>query len=270
MLGLERLGMSDPDRVKFERSLAQTSGSVLVTGPTGSGKSTTLYSALELLNKPDRTLITIEDPVEYEVEGVKQVQVNTKTGLTFARGLRSMMRADPDVLLVGEIRDHETAQIAMEAALTGHLVLTTLHTNDAPTSIVRLIEMGVEPFLVASGVDCVIAQRLVRTLCDCKVPVRLTAAALRESGLPADLDIDAFEAGHCVRCGQTGYKGRLGLYEVMPVSKGIRALVLERRPVDEIAELAEQEGMKRMVEDGLRKVTQGATSVDEVLRVLGS
>ena len=146
---------------------------MLVTGPTGSGKSTSLYAGLEILNKPDRTLITIEDPVEYEVAGVKQVQVNPKTGLTFAKGLRAMMRADPDVVLVGEIRDRETAQIAIEASLTGHLVLSTLHTNDAPTSIIRLIEMGIEPFLVASGVDCVIAQRLVRTLCECKKPVKL-------------------------------------------------------------------------------------------------
>jgi type IV pilus assembly protein PilB len=243
---------------------------VLVTGPTGSGKSTTLYAGLELLNKPDRTLITIEDPVEYEVDGVKQVQVNPRTGLTFAKGLRAMMRADPDVLLVGEIRDRETAQIAVEAALTGHLVLSTLHTNDAPTSIIRLIEMGIEPFLVASGIDCVIAQRLVRVLCECKTEVRLTAEALRENGFPADSDIDAFEPAGCVRCGQMGYRGRVGLYEVMPVSKKMRELVLESRPADEIASLAEEEGMTRLLEDGFAKVKSGMTSVDEVLRVLGT
>jgi type IV pilus assembly protein PilB len=269
VLELEKLGMQEHDRVKYERALHQTHGAVLVTGPTGSGKSTSLYAGLELLNKPDRTLITIEDPVEYEVAGVKQVQVNPKTGLTFAKGLRAMMRADPDVVLVGEIRDRETAQIAIEASLTGHLVLSTLHTNDAPTSIVRLIEMGIEPFLVASGVDCVIAQRLVRTLCECKTPVKLTAVALKESGLPADEDIEGFEPSGCVRCGQTGYRGRLGVYEVMPVSKSMRELILESRPADEIASWAEKEGMTRLIDDGFQKIKDGHTSVDEVLRVLG-
>ena len=270
VLELEKLGMQPDDREKYDRALHQTHGAVLVTGPTGSGKSTTLYAGLEILNKPDRTLITIEDPVEYEVDGVKQVQVNPKTGLTFAKGLRAMMRADPDVVLVGEIRDRETAQIAVEASLTGHLVLSTLHTNDAPTSIIRLIEMGIEPFLVASGVDCVIAQRLVRTLCDeCKKPAKLSADALRESGFDADADVEGFEPGGCVRCGQSGFRGRMGVYEVMPISKGIRELVLESKPADAIAELAEQEGMTRLVDDGFQKIKDGMTSVDEVLRVLG-
>jgi type IV pilus assembly protein PilB len=269
VLELEKLGMQEADRQKYERALHQTHGAVLVTGPTGSGKSTSLYAGLEILNKPDRTLITIEDPVEYEVSGVKQIQVNPKTGLTFAKGLRAMMRADPDVVLVGEIRDRETAQIAIEASLTGHLVLSTLHTNDAPTSIVRLIEMGIEPFLVASGVDCVIAQRLVRTLCECKTPVKLTVSALKESGLPAEEDVDGFEPNGCVRCGQTGYKGRLGVYEVMPVSKSMRELILESRPADEIAAWAEKEGMTRLIDDGFQKIKDGHTSVDEVLRVLG-
>ena len=270
VLELEKLGMQPDDREKYDRALHQTHGAVLVTGPTGSGKSTTLYAGLEILNKPDRTLITIEDPVEYEVDGVKQVQVNPKTGLTFAKGLRAMMRADPDVVLVGEIRDRETAQIAVEASLTGHLVLSTLHTNDAPTSIIRLIEMGIEPFLVASGVDCVIAQRLVRSLCEeCKKPAKLSADALRESGFDADADIDGFEPGGCVRCGQSGFRGRIGVYEVMPISKDIRGLVLESKPADEIAQVAEQEGMTRLMDDGLQKIKDGLTSVDEVLRVLG-
>ena len=270
VMELEKLGMQLQDRERYERALHQTHGAVLVTGPTGSGKSTTLYAGVEILNKPDRTLITIEDPVEYEVDGVKQVQVNPKIGLTFAKGLRAMMRADPDVVLVGEIRDRETAQIAIEASLTGHLVLSTLHTNDAPTSIVRLIEMGVEPFLVASGIDCVIAQRLVRALCDeCKAPVKLSADALRGNGFVTDADVEAFEPHGCVRCSQTGYRGRIGVYEVMPVSKAMRELVLEARPSDEISALAEEEGMTRMVDDGLQKVKDGVTSVDEVLRVLG-
>jgi type IV pilus assembly protein PilB len=182
-----------------------------------------------------------------------------------------MMRADPDVVLVGEIRDRETAQIAIEASLTGHLVLSTLHTNDAPTSIVRLIEMGIEPFLVASGIDCVIAQRLVRTLCEeCKTPVKLAAQVLRDNGLKADSDVDAFEPHGCVRCGQTGYKGRIGLYEVMPISKEMRELVLEAKGSDDISRMAEAEGMTRMVDDGFQKVKDGMTSVDELLRVLGS
>jgi type IV pilus assembly protein PilB len=263
--------MRPADRERYERALHQTHGAVLVTGPTGSGKSTTLYAGLQILNQPDKTLITIEDPVEYEVDGVKQVQVNPKTGLTFAKGLRAMMRADPDVVLVGEIRDRETAQIAVEASLTGHLVLSTLHTNDAPTSIVRLIEMGIEPFLVASGIDCVIAQRLVRTLCDeCKEGIKLSAQALQESGFEADADIDGYAPKGCVRCGQTGYRGRLGIYEVMPISKELRGLVLQAKPADEIAAVAERDGMTRLMDDGFQKIKDGLTSVDEVLRVLGS
>jgi type IV pilus assembly protein PilB len=270
LIDLDRLGMGASDRARIEASLARSSGAVLVTGPTGSGKTTTLYAGLQLLNRPDRTLITIEDPVEYEIDGVKQIQVNARTGLTFARGLRSMMRADPDVLLVGEIRDHETAQIAVEAALTGHLVLSTLHTKDAPTSVVRLLEMGIEPFLVSSGVDCVVGQRLVRVLCECRKPVHLTAEALRESGLPATEDVEGFEPAGCVRCGQTGFAGRVGLYEVMTMSKGLRELVLDRRSADELAGMAVEEGMTRIVDDGLDKVSRGVTSVDEVVRVLGS
>ena len=267
---LEMLGMAPEDQTKLEHALHQTHGAILVTGPTGSGKSTTLYGALQMLNREDRTLITIEDPVEYEIEGVKQIQVNPRIGLTFAKGLRSMMRADPDVLLVGEVRDSETAQIAVEAALTGHLVLTTLHTNDAPTSVVRLLEMGIEPFLVASGIDCVVAQRLVRTLCECKEPQKLTAEMLQENGLPATEDIDGFNAAGCVRCGQSGFKGRIGVYEVMPVSKTLRELVLASRSADDLASMAVEEGMTRLAEDGLRKIREGLTSVDEVVRVLGS
>ena len=189
---------------------------MLTTGPTGSGKSTSLYGALSELNTPEKNIITIEDPVEYQIAGITQVQVNNKAGLTFAAGLRSMMRADPDILMVGEIRDPETAQIAIEGALTGHMVLSTLHTNDAPSAITRLVEMGIEPFLVASAIDCVVAQRLARTLCaHCKQRTLIPAEVLRDHGFPAEFPIEAYEPGGCVRCGGMGYRGRIGLYEVM-------------------------------------------------------
>ena len=186
MMDLDGLGMADPESARLRRSIERIHGAVLVTGPTGAGKTTTVYAALDEVNTPDRTLVTIEDPVEYELDGVKQVQVNTKTGLTFATGLRSMVRADPDVLMVGEIRDRETAQIAIESALTGHLVLSTMHTNDAPMAAARLIDMGVEPFLIASGLECVVAQRLARRLCEhCRLPVEVTTTELESNGLPA-------------------------------------------------------------------------------------
>ena len=202
---------------------------MLVTGPTGSGKTTTLYAALGALNTPDKTLITIEDPVEYKLAGIKQIQVNGKVGLTFATGLRSMLRSDPNVIMVGEIRDRETAQIAVESALTGHLVLSTLHTNDAPTTVTRLVEMGIEPFLVASSIECIVAQRLARTLCTaCRVETEISMETLIENGFVASESISAYEAPGCRRCGGTGYKGRIGLYETMPMTDEIRSLALER------------------------------------------
>jgi type IV pilus assembly protein PilB len=272
IIELDRLGMGDDDRTRFTRAFSQAHGAVLVTGPTGSGKTTTLYGALYELNTPEKNIITIEDPVEYQIRGLKQMGINPKAGLHFATGLRSMMRGDPDIIMVGEIRDRETAQIAVEAALTGHLVLSTLHTNDAPTAVSRLIEMGIEPFLVASAVECVVAQRLARTLCAaCKRPERITAQVLHDNGFTAATeDIDAFEPVGCGRCGGTGYKGRLGLYEVMTVSRRIRSLAVERASSDAIAEAAEQEGMRRLREDGLSKVRAGLTSVAEVARVTGS
>jgi len=268
---LGKLGMADPERERFERAFGQAHGAVLVTGPTGSGKSTSLYAALGVLNTPEKNIITIEDPVEYELSGVTQIQVNPRAGLTFANGLRSMMRADPDIIMVGEIRDRETAQIAVESALTGHLVLSTLHTNDAPTAITRLIEMGIEPFLVASAIDCVVAQRLARTLCPhCKRRTILGAEVLRASGFPATLDIEAYEPLGCRRCNGSGYRGRIGLYEVMTVSPEVRRLALERGSADAVAEVAVREGMRRLIEDGLDKVRQGRTSIAEVARVTGS
>jgi type IV pilus assembly protein PilB len=268
---LDKLGMQEHERSRFVKGFSQSHGAVLVTGPTGSGKSTTLYAALQQLNTTEKNIITIEDPVEYQLEGITQVQTNPKAGLTFATGLRSMMRADPDIIMVGEIRDGETAQIAVESALTGHLVLSTLHTNDAPTAMTRLIEMGIEPFLVASALDCVVAQRLARTLCPtCKKRTIVPAQALRESGFNVQLDLECYEPVGCGRCGGMGYKGRLGLYEVMVVSEEIRKLVLRRAPADEIAEVACREGMRRLRDDGFAKVQAGLTSLAEVARVSGT
>jgi type IV pilus assembly protein PilB len=268
---LDKLGMSDSDRGRFEHACQETHGAVLVTGPTGSGKSTTLYAALQTLNTPEKNIITVEDPVEYEMEGLTQLQVSTKVGLTFAAGLRSMVRADPDVIMVGEIRDRETAKIAVESALTGHLVLSTLHTNDAPSAITRLIEMGIEPFLVASALDCVVAQRLARMLCsNCKRRTIISAGVLRENGYKALVDLEAYEPVGCRRCGGSGYRGRVGLYEVMSVTAEIRTLALERRPAEEMRDVAVSQGMRRLRDDGLEKVKQGRTSIAEIARVIGS
>ena len=267
----ERLGMSPDDERRFREAFHQAYGAVLVTGPTGSGKSTSLYTAIGELNTPEKNIITIEDPVEYQIDGITQVQVNKKAGLTFAGGLRAMMRADPDIIMVGEIRDQETAKIAIEAALTGHLVLSTLHTNDAPTAITRLIEMGIEPFLVASAVDCVVAQRLARTLCrHCKRRTIIPAQVLQDHGFRSHVDIEAYEPVGCSRCGGSGYKGRIGLYEVMTVSDEMRRLTIERAPADRIAEVAMRDGMRRLRDDGLEKVKQGLTSIAEVARVTGT
>jgi type IV pilus assembly protein PilB len=267
-VGLDVLGMFGRERSRIEAAIARPYGAVLVTGPTGSGKTTTLYAALHTLNTGDRSIMTLEDPVEYRVEGIKQMQVNAKAGITFANGLRSMMRADPDVVLVGEIRDHDTARIAIEAALTGHLVLSTLHTNDAPTAITRLTEMGVEPFLVSSAIECIVAQRLARRLCtNCRREVRLSADALRANGFPADADVDVFEPGGCGRCNQTGYRGRIGVYEVMRISDAIRAHALACAPASTIAATAVGEGMRRLRDDAFEKVLAGLTSATEAARV---
>jgi type IV pilus assembly protein PilB len=268
---LEKLGMADTERERFERACHETHGAVLVSGPTGSGKSTTLYAALNMLNTSEKNIITVEDPVEYEIAGLTQVQVSNKVGLTFAAGLRSMVRADPDVIMVGEIRDRETAQIAVESALTGHLVLSTLHTNDAPSAITRLIEMGIEPFLVASALDCIVAQRLARMLCaSCKRRTIISAKTLRASGYKARVELEAYEPVGCRRCGGSGYRGRTGLYEVMSVTPEIQAMALERAPAEAIRDVAVSQGMGRLRDDGLEKVKQGRTSMAEIARVLGS
>jgi type IV pilus assembly protein PilB len=271
ILELAKLGMAEQERDRFERAIRQSYGAVLVTGPTGSGKSTSLYAALGQINTPEKNIITIEDPVELQVAGITQVQTNPKAGLDFATGLRSMMRADPDVIMVGEIRDRETAQIAVEAALTGHLVLSTLHTNDAPTAVTRLTEMGIEPFLVSSAIDCVVAQRLARQLCQqCKRRTIISADVLRENSFPANVDLEAYDPVGCARCGGSGYKGRLGLYEVMVLTDEIRRLIVQRAPAEDIAALAERDGMRRLRDDGLEKVRQGRTSISEISRVVGS
>ncbi len=262
------LGMEETALANFQNSFKKSHGAVLVTGPTGSGKSTTLYSALNELNDVSKNIITIEDPVEYRIGGINQMGVNRKAGLDFATGLRSMLRADPDIIMVGEIRDGETARIAIEAALTGHMVLSTLHTNDAPGAITRLAKMGIETFLTASAVDGVVAQRLARTLCpDCKKPVVLDKGVLATAGFQVSADVDAYEAVGCNRCNGTGYRGRLGLYSVMVMTEALKELTVSGASQAEITRMARENGMQTLREDGLAKVRQGSTSIAEVARV---
>jgi type IV pilus assembly protein PilB len=262
---LDSLGMDQAARARFAKAIARPYGAVLVTGPTGCGKSTTLYGALDVINDGKRSIVTIEDPVETRIQGIKQMQVAAKAGVTFAGGLRAILRADPDVIMVGEIRDKETAQIAIQAALTGHLVLSTLHTRDAPSALTRLIDMGIEPFLVAGAIDCVVAQRLARTLCvQCKRAVDIPQPVRDDNDLG---DADIYEPVGCIRCGWTGYRGRVALYEVMPMSEEMRQMLIERHRIDEISMVAAREGMQTMGQDGMHKVKQGLTSIVEVTRV---
>jgi type IV pilus assembly protein PilB len=270
-VGLEQVGMLENDRRNVEAAMARPYGGVLVTGPTGSGKSTTLYSCLAHVNNGTRTIVTVEDPVEYRMDGVKQMAINVKAKMTFAGGLKAIMRADPDIIMVGEIRDGETAHIAVEAALTGHLVLSTLHTRDAPNAVSRLLDMGVEPFLLSSAIDCVIAQRLARKLCDsCKKSLRVEASVMQHNGFEVDGDVEVCTPGGCDRCNHTGYRGRLGIFEILLMDEEMRSLVLRRASADEIAAAAVAKGMKRLREDGLDKVRLGLTSPEEVLRVTAS
>ncbi len=271
-MDLADLGFSPHNFGIFEKSYVKPYGMILVTGPTGSGKSTTLYATLNVVNKPEVNIITVEDPVEYRLPGVNQVQVNNKAGLNFAAALRSILRSDPDIVLIGEIRDHETAQIAVEASLTGHLVLSTLHTNDAPSAIVRLTEMGIEPFLVGSAVDAVLAQRLARRLCSkCKeeyVPEPEQLEAIRFKPYPGDPVPSFFRAVGCANCAKTGYKGRVAIHEVMAISDEIERLTVERASSTRIAAVAIEQGMRTLREDGLLKASQGITTIDEVFRVV--
>ncbi len=274
MLRLEDLGFAEQALARYAKSYSKPYGAVLVTGPTGSGKSTTLYGTLNILNTPEKNIITVEDPVEYRLQGINQVQINPKAGLTFASGLRSILRCDPDIIMVGEIRDKETAQIAVESALTGHLVLSTLHTNNAPGALSRLTEMGVEPFLTASAVDCVIAQRLVRKLCEyCKEVYPATREMLERLNFPQRAienwkNVNLYRPAGCARCNHTGYKGRMGIYEVMPVSEAIERLIVERKSADEILRVATAEGMISLRQDGIERVLEGRTSIEEISRVI--
>jgi type IV pilus assembly protein PilB len=265
---LDDLGMDGSARERFEAAFHQAYGAVLVTGPTGSGKSTTLYAALQELNEVEKNILTIEDPVEYRLGGINQINVNRKAGLDFATGLRSMLRADPDIVMVGEIRDGETARIAIEAALTGHMMLTTLHTNDAPGAVTRLTKMGIEAFLIASAVDCVVAQRLARKLCThCKRRMILPPQALAEADIRVGTDVEAYEPVGCSRCNQSGYRGRVGLFSVMALSEAIKEMAIAGASEAEIAAIAREEGMLTLREDGLGKVRAGLTSLEEVIRV---
>jgi type IV pilus assembly protein PilB len=266
-VGLEQIGMLQEDRENVEKAMARPYGGVLVTGPTGSGKSTTLYSCLAHVNNGTRTIVTVEDPVEYRMDGVKQMAINVRAKMTFAGGLKAIMRADPDIIMVGEIRDGETAHIAVEAALTGHLVLSTLHTRDAPNAVSRLLDMGVEPFLLASAVDCVVAQRLARKLCECKKSASVSKQIMLDNGFDVDGDMAVCKPDGCERCNQTGYRGRLGIFEILQMTEEIRALILRRASADEVAAVAVRNGMRRLREDGLEKIRLGLTSPEEVLRV---
>ena len=272
LLRLDELGFLEDAYKRWAMSFKKPYGALLVTGPTGSGKSTTMYSTLNILNEESKNIITVEDPVEYRLAGVNQIQVNPKAGLTFALALRSILRADPDIVLIGEIRDKETATIAIEAALTGHLVLSSLHTNDAASAITRLVEMDVETFLVASSIDAVVAQRLARKLCErCKQPYQPEQAELQAAGFPDWLWAEVpqlWKSQGCPACSNTGYRGRIGLYEVMQMSEEIERLTVERASADAIREVSMQQGMMTLREDGLEKARMGITSLDEVARVV--
>jgi len=272
LLTLDDQGFLPDTLTRYEGSYTKPYGTILVTGPTGSGKSTTLYATLNILNEVHRNIITVEDPVEYRLGGINQVQINPKAGLTFAAALRSILRSDPDVVLVGEIRDRETAIIAVEASLTGHLVLSTLHTNDAASTPLRLVEMGVEPFLVTSALDCVLAQRLARRLCErCRARYQPTEAELVQANWPMD-QLDEwptlFRAVGCSSCGKTGYRGRFALHEVMPITEEIERLIIEQRSTEDVKKTAVMQGMIPLRLDGLRKVAAGLTSLEEVFRVV--
>ncbi|MCB9638045.1 MAG: type II secretion system ATPase GspE [Myxococcales bacterium] len=272
LLDLDKIGFAEEMRESFSRLICRSHGIILVTGPTGSGKTTTLYSALSQINSPDKNILTVEDPVEYQLQGIGQVQVNSKIGLTFASGLRAFLRQDPDVILIGETRDRETAEIAIQASLTGHLVFTTLHTNDAPTAFTRLIDMQIEPFLVSSSVIGVLAQRLVRRICKhCREPYNPTPSELSQLGLrPQDTvghTIYHPKEGGCPECNGKGYRGRSGIYELMMMDDDIRSLVMRNEPSGRIKQVAVQKGMLTLRDDGARKVLQGVTSIEEISRV---
>jgi type IV pilus assembly protein PilB len=269
LMTLEELGLASDSLQSYRESFTKPYGTIMVTGPTGSGKTTTLYATLNILNDIAKNILTVEDPVEYRLPLINQVQVHYKAGLTFAGALRSFLRCDPDIIIIGEIRDPESAQIAIESALTGHLVISTLHTNDAPSALTRLLEMGIEPFLIASAMDCVSAQRLARKLCErCKEPIEQEEKLLTEIGFPMEEGTVFYRSVGCPVCNNTGFRGRIGVFEILRVSEDIEKLVAKNAPHVEIAKLAREEGMKTLREDGYEKVKMGATSLEEVLRVI--
>lgn len=271
---LEMLGFSDADRKKVERAIHKSNGMILATGPTGSGKTTTLYTLIKMLNRPEVSIVTIEDPIEYAVDGIEQIQVNARTALTFANGLRSVLRQDPDIIMVGEIRDAETAGIAVNTALTGHLLLSTLHTNDAITTLPRLSDMGIDPYLVASTMNIAIAQRLVRKICsECKAEATVSEATKASLlGLPVQKPLTAgekvYQGKGCDACAGSGYKGRVCINEVLVASPAIREAILQKTSAEGMRKIAVQEGMTSMLDDGFEKIRVGATTIEEVLRVI--
>lgn len=271
---LDSLAFAPQDRKKIDRAIQKPFGMILATGPTGSGKTTTLYTFIKMLNTPEVSIITIEDPIEYAITGIEQIQVNPRTGLTFADGLRSILRQDPNIIMVGEIRDEETARIAVNAALTGHLLLSTLHTNDASTTLPRLLDMKIEPFLIASTVNIALGQRLVRKICpDCKVkkPVTLDEMKSLAEILPEKSLVnykEFYQGIGCSKCNNSGYRGRIGIYEVLLMNDDVRAGVVRKASADEIKQIAIKNGMTTMIEDGLQKVMTGITTVEEILRVM--
>lgn len=273
MLDLTKLGFAEDALKKFLKAIESPYGIILVTGPTGSGKTTTLYSTLSRLNKPDRQIMTIEDPIEYNIHGINQIQVHEEIGLSFAAALRAFLRQAPNIILVGEMRDTETAEIGIRAALTGHLVFSTIHTNDAPTTINRLVDMGIPPYLVASALILIQAQRLVRRICpNCKEQIKVSPQLLEDANIPPDTFPDGivYKGKGCSNCNQTGYKGRIGLYEVMPISPILRAMILKGASSDEVAKQAKEEGMKTLRDDGIDKIKKGVTTIEELMRETAS
>jgi type IV pilus assembly protein PilB len=271
LMSLEELGFSEDIMDHYSRSFHKPYGTIMITGPTGSGKTTTLYATLNVLNSIKQNIITVEDPVEYRLPLINQVQVHYKAGLTFATALRSILRCDPDILMIGEIRDPESAQIAIESALTGHLVLSTLHTNDAPSALTRLLQMGIEPFLIASAVSCVSSQRLARRLCSrCREAYEPEPVFLEKVRFSWDNGQERvlYRPRGCPACNNTGFKGRVGIYEVLEVTEAIEHLVARNAPHVEIAQMARSEGMRPMREEGFIKVKEGLTSIEEVMRVI--
>lgn len=270
VLSLPKLGFSKEVLDKYQRLIRRPYGIILVTGPTGSGKTTTLYGSLHIINSGEKNIVTIEDPVEYHLAGVRQIQVDQKAGISFANGLRSILRQDPDIIMVGEIRDKETAEIAIQAALTGHLVFATLHTNDAPGAVTRLVDMGLEPFLLSSSLIGVLAQRLVRSICkECKEEYAPTREALSDMGYdgPRSSEVKFYRGKGCPKCLGTGYKGRIGIFELMLADEKIRALITAKAPLDEIKRQAENSGMASLKDDGMQKAKEGLTTAEEVLRI---